>query len=55
MNDQPAAIGVIGGSGLYQIEGLASPKEIRVETPSINDRFSFSRDTLEDTEFCRPN
>src|SRR5258708_18088504 len=33
MNDQPAAIGVIGGSGLYQIEGLASPKEIRVETP----------------------
>src|SRR6266478_6280291 len=33
MNDQPAAIGVIGGSGLYQIEGLAAPKEIRVETP----------------------
>src|SRR5258705_6280663 len=36
MNDQPAAIGVIGGSGLYQIEGLASPKEIRVETPFGN-------------------
>src|SRR6266446_6354769 len=33
MNDQPAAIGVIGGSGLYQIEGFASPKEILVETP----------------------
>ena len=36
MNDQTAAIGVIGGSGLYQIEGLASPKEIRVETPFGN-------------------
>src|ERR1700726_3855829 len=36
MNDQPAAIGVIGGSGLYQVEGLASPKEIRVETPFGN-------------------
>src|SRR6266404_7414946 len=33
MNDQPAAIGVIGGSGLYQIEGFASPKEILIETP----------------------
>jgi 5'-methylthioadenosine phosphorylase len=33
MSDQPAAIGVIGGSGLYQIEGFDSPKEIQVETP----------------------
>jgi 5'-methylthioadenosine phosphorylase len=33
MNDQPAAIGVIGGSGLYQIEGLVYPREIQVETP----------------------
>jgi 5'-methylthioadenosine phosphorylase len=33
MNHQPAAIGVIGGSGLYQVEGLASPKEIHIETP----------------------
>src|SRR6201987_5950002 len=32
MNEQPAAIGVIGGSGLYQIEGLASAREIQVET-----------------------
>jgi 5'-methylthioadenosine phosphorylase len=32
MNDQPA-IGVIGGSGLYQVEGLAAPREIQVETP----------------------
>jgi 5'-methylthioadenosine phosphorylase len=36
MNDQPAAIGVIGGSGLYQIEGLAVPREIQVETPFGN-------------------
>jgi len=28
-----AAIGVIGGSGLYQIEGLAGAEEVRVETP----------------------
>lgn len=27
------AIGVIGGSGLYQIEGLEDPREIGVETP----------------------
>jgi 5'-methylthioadenosine phosphorylase len=33
MNDEPAAIGVIGGSGLYQIEGLDSPGEVYVETP----------------------
>jgi 5'-methylthioadenosine phosphorylase len=33
MSDQPAAIGVIGGSGLYQVEGFDSPKEARVDTP----------------------
>src|SRR5690606_24378433 len=27
------AIGVIGGSGLYEIEGFAGAEEIRVETP----------------------
>ena len=26
-------IGVIGGSGLYEIEGLTDVKEVRVETP----------------------
>ncbi len=30
---QTPAIGVIGGSGLYQIDQLDSPEEIRVETP----------------------
>jgi 5'-methylthioadenosine phosphorylase len=33
MSDQPAAVGVIGGSGLYQISGLESPREIEVDTP----------------------
>lgn len=27
------AIGIIGGSGLYQIEGMTDAKEIRIETP----------------------
>jgi 5'-methylthioadenosine phosphorylase len=30
--DEPA-IGIIGGSGLYQIEGLANPREHEIETP----------------------
>jgi 5'-methylthioadenosine phosphorylase len=33
MSDGPPAIGVIGGSGLYQIEGLEDATEIHVETP----------------------
>jgi len=33
MSELPAAIGVIGGSGLYQISGLESPREIEVDTP----------------------
>jgi 5'-methylthioadenosine phosphorylase len=33
MNDGAPAIGVIGGSGLYQIDGLEKPREITVETP----------------------
>src|SRR5436305_1507754 len=33
MTDQPAAIGIIGGSGLYQMEGVEEPSEQRVETP----------------------
>lgn len=28
-----AAVGIIGGSGLYQIEGLADAREVRVATP----------------------
>jgi 5'-methylthioadenosine phosphorylase len=33
MSDGPPAIGVIGGSGLYQIEGLEKPEELMVDTP----------------------
>jgi 5'-methylthioadenosine phosphorylase len=33
MSDGAPAIGVIGGSGLYQIEGLNEPVEIGVDTP----------------------
>jgi len=33
MNDKISAIGVIGGSRLYQIKGLQDPQEISVNTP----------------------
>lgn len=33
MNNKHAAIGVIGGSGLYDIEGLEDRREIHVQTP----------------------
>ena len=33
MSELPAAIGVIGGSGLYQIGGLESAREIEIDTP----------------------
>jgi len=33
MNDGNPAIGVIGGSGLYQIDGLEKAREINIETP----------------------
>src|SRR3954470_3295588 len=33
MADQTAAIGIIGGSGLYQMEGVENPTERRVATP----------------------
>ena len=33
MKTTEAAIGVIGGSGLYQMEGLVDPVELKVETP----------------------
>jgi 5'-methylthioadenosine phosphorylase len=32
-DDSDCAIGVIGGSGLYELEGLTGVEEIRVETP----------------------
>ncbi|MBA3544406.1 MAG: S-methyl-5'-thioadenosine phosphorylase [Chthoniobacterales bacterium] len=33
MKSENPAIGIIGGSGLYQIEGLSDPREHQVETP----------------------
>ena len=33
MTDTAAAIGIIGGSGLYQMEGVENPVEQRIETP----------------------
>src|SRR3954453_17710744 len=33
MDDKIPAIGVIGGSGLYQVEALQNPTEHKVETP----------------------
>jgi 5'-methylthioadenosine phosphorylase len=33
MSEETPAIGIIGGSGLYQIEGLERPEEITVDTP----------------------
>ena len=33
MNRDTPAIGIIGGSGLYQMEGVENPVEQRVETP----------------------
>src|SRR5258708_39556262 len=32
-NHPQATVGVIGGSGLYQIEGLVDEREIRITTP----------------------
>src|SRR3954470_952851 len=33
MSDETPAIGIIGGSGLYQMEGVENPTERRIETP----------------------
>ncbi len=33
MNGETSAIGIIGGSGLYQMEGVENPTECRVPTP----------------------
>ncbi|MFN2475934.1 MAG: S-methyl-5'-thioadenosine phosphorylase [Chthoniobacterales bacterium] len=33
MNENAPAIGIIGGSGLYQMDGVENPTEQRVETP----------------------
>jgi 5'-methylthioadenosine phosphorylase len=42
-------IGVIGGSGLYEIEGLTDVKRVRVETPFGEPSDEFTTGTLGDT------
>lgn len=42
-----ATVGVIGGSGLYQIEGLVDTREVRVETPFGDPSDSFVVGVLE--------
>lgn len=42
-----AAIGIIGGSGLYQMPGLQSPREVRVRTPFGDPSEAFVLGTLE--------
>ena len=62
---QQPAIGIIGGSGLYQLEGLTDPDEHVIDTPFgppsdtiFGGRFSgrqvfFYRVTAADTASCR--
>lgn len=33
MNGETSAIGIIGGSGLYQMEGVENARDLRIETP----------------------
>src|SRR2546423_15027089 len=33
MTENAPAIGIIGGSGLYQMEGVENPSEQRIDTP----------------------
>lgn len=46
-NLEKAEIGIIGGSGLYQVEGLSDVREISVETPFGSPSDSFVLGTLE--------
>ena len=45
-----AKIGIIGGSGLYQIEGLLNVKEVEVKTPFGSPSDKFTVGTLEGAE-----
>ena len=47
MNSDHAAIGIIGGSGLYQIEGFHNPREHQIETP-----FGAPSDTIVGGEYA---
>lgn len=45
---EKAQIGIIGGSGLYQMEGLTDVREIAVETPFGNPSDNFILGTLDE-------
>lgn len=45
-----AKIGVIGGSGVYEIEGIKNLKEVKIKTPFGNPSDAFVLGTLEGTE-----
>ncbi len=49
MKSENAAIGIIGGSGLYQIEGFSNPQEHQIETP-----FGAPSDAIVGGEVARP-
>ena len=63
--DEPPAIGIIGGSGLYQIEELRDISELNIDTPFgppsdmliggkiSGRRFTSYRDMAAVTGFCR--
>ena len=44
-------VGVIGGSGLYQMEGLKKIREVEIKTPFGRPSEKFVRGILEGTEF----
>lgn len=44
-----ASVGVIGGSGVYEIEGIKNLKDVRVKTPFGNPSDSITLGTLEET------
>ena len=49
-NSQKSIIGIIGGSGLYQMEGLKRVREVRVSTPYGRPSDAYVRGVLDDTE-----
>ena len=50
MGQERNIVGVIGGSGLYQMEGLEKVREVRVETPFGRPSEVYVRGLLDDTE-----
>ena len=45
-----AKVGIIGGSGLYDIEGIKNIKEVEIKTPFGSPSDKFITGTLENTD-----